>query len=132
MYSSGMWRRVRLVRSDVPEGSDTSSEEATCPSEPSVLTGPIRRHIQEDGILQNYSHGNLKSYTKGYTKRNFLKTGICVPLFYGPENINIGDKLYLHRGNKMHFEEWRNIPEDYFLNSHRSENLKSYKDAFLF
>jgi hypothetical protein len=54
MVSSGMLRRVDLVRTDVSE--------ALSSSETSVLTRSTRRNIPEDTILHSHSRENLKSY----------------------------------------------------------------------
>jgi hypothetical protein len=55
MASSGMLRRVALVRTD-------DSEELSS-SETSVLTSVTRPNIPEDGILHSHRSENLKSYT---------------------------------------------------------------------
>jgi hypothetical protein len=55
MSSSGMWRSVGLVRTDV-------SEERVA-SETSVLTRLTWRQILEDGILHSHRRENIKSYT---------------------------------------------------------------------
>jgi hypothetical protein len=79
--SSGMLRRVALVRTDVTEERSSSiirvigiGEVGTTlavtsnrhtllrSSETSVLTRATRRNIPEDGILRSYRCENLKSY----------------------------------------------------------------------
>jgi hypothetical protein len=62
MTSSGLLRRVALVRTDV-------SEELS-PSETSVLTRVTRRNIPEDVILHSHRCENLKSY-KNYSLMKF-------------------------------------------------------------
>jgi hypothetical protein len=84
MASSGMLRRVALVRTDVLEESSASfigvtriGELGTTPSSPilvtlmmealnssetSVLTRATRHNIPEDGILHSPHRENLKSY----------------------------------------------------------------------
>jgi hypothetical protein len=54
MASSGMLRRVDLVRTDVLEELSTS--------ETSVLTIATRRNIPEDAILHSHRRENLKSH----------------------------------------------------------------------
>jgi hypothetical protein len=85
MASSGVLRRVALVRPDVSEelsallhqGDNrrllvtrsvpssvlvTLMKEALCSLETSVLTRTTRRNISEDGILHSHRLENLKSY----------------------------------------------------------------------
>jgi hypothetical protein len=64
MSSSGMLRRVVLVRTDVSEELGTPSHPLTA-FETSVLTRATRRNIPEDAILHSHRRDNLKSYMLG-------------------------------------------------------------------
>jgi hypothetical protein len=55
MASSGLLRRVALVRTDLSEAPGSS--------ETSVLTRATRRNNPEDTILHSHRRENLKSYT---------------------------------------------------------------------
>jgi hypothetical protein len=91
MVSSGLLRRVALVRPDVSEEPGASfirvtrigelgitlpvtsivpstpilvtlMKEALCPTKTSFLTIATRRNVPEDGILHSHCRENLKSY----------------------------------------------------------------------
>jgi hypothetical protein len=75
MSSSGILRRVALVKTDVSEGRRDPSyivprspilvtlmKEALPTSETSVRSTATRRNIPEDGILHSHRRGNLRSY----------------------------------------------------------------------
>jgi 3'-phosphoadenosine 5'-phosphosulfate sulfotransferase len=82
MVSSGMFRRVALVRTDVSKELSasfirvtrigelgttlavTSNRRTPSSSETSVLTRSTRRNIREDTILHSHRCENLKSYMK--------------------------------------------------------------------
>jgi hypothetical protein len=66
MASSGMLRRVALVRTDGSEELEWLSS-----SETSVLTGSTRRNMPEDVILHSHRLENLKSYITGNRMREF-------------------------------------------------------------
>jgi predicted PP-loop superfamily ATPase len=93
MVSSGMLRRVSLVRTDVTEELSTSSmvtrigelrllvtasvvpsspilvtltKETLSSSETSILTKAALRNIPEDTILHSHYRENLKTYTKNF------------------------------------------------------------------
>jgi hypothetical protein len=59
MVSSGLLRRVALVRTDVSEEPGESFIRVT-----SVLTRAIRRSNPEDTILHSHRRENLKFYIK--------------------------------------------------------------------
>jgi hypothetical protein len=67
MPSSGMLRRVVLLRTDVSKKRSACVIMVTrigglCSSETSVLRKATRRNISEDVILHSQSRENLKSY----------------------------------------------------------------------
>jgi hypothetical protein len=71
MPSSGMWRRVYLVWTDVSEERITSIFRVVNPrarnqreqvAADSVRTRFTRRHIPENGILHTHRYENLKFY----------------------------------------------------------------------
>jgi hypothetical protein len=67
MSSSGMLRRVALVRTDVLEEPSVPiiREEGISSFETSVHTRATRHNITEDGILHSHHPENLKYYIKG-------------------------------------------------------------------
>jgi hypothetical protein len=73
MVSSGMLRRVALVRTDVTEEPGASFIRVTKIT--SVLTRATRRNIPEDTILQSHRRENLKSYIKA-------TEFVCLPAKY--------------------------------------------------
>jgi hypothetical protein len=79
MVSSGLLRRVALVRTDVSEEPGASFASCVVPSSPifvtlmkeasgsserSVLTRATRRNNPEDTILHSHRRENLKSYMR--------------------------------------------------------------------
>jgi hypothetical protein len=101
MASSGMLRRVVLVRTDVSEEHNASIIRVTRISEVGTLalTSSVRRLIVTANVI--------------------LSTPILVTLLM--EVLNSSETSVLTRATR------RNIPEDAILHSHRRENLKSYK-----
>jgi hypothetical protein len=70
MPSSGMWRRVTLVRTDVLEERSPQT---------SVLTIATFRHVTEDGILHSHSRENLKpNAVTLYMYLHGQKRNICI------------------------------------------------------
>jgi hypothetical protein len=69
MASSGMLRRVALVRTDVSE--------ALSSSETSVLTRATQHNIPEDTILHSHRHENIKSYT--ILRLSVSRTNLYIP-----------------------------------------------------
>jgi hypothetical protein len=120
MPSSGIWRRVALVRTDVSEErvasllvtANVSSSlilsslmmEGISSSETSVLTTVTRPNIPEDDILHSHRRENLKSYI-----------------------ALAGWSLQWRRNvSPVWYELGFYTPEQGILHSHRRENLKSY------
>jgi hypothetical protein len=91
MVSSGMFRRVDLVRTDVSEEPGAS--------ETSVLTRAARRNIPEYTILHRHRRENLKSYTKLKIVRNapWGSSGVVQCWSYGCTGW-MGQVANLHNG----------------------------------
>jgi hypothetical protein len=85
MVSSGLLRRVALVRTDVSEEPGASfiraSKIAPGSSETSILTRATRRNNPEDTVRHSHRRENLKSYiwTNMYTFLSFF-TWYCILL----------------------------------------------------
>jgi hypothetical protein len=69
MPSSGMWRRVALVKMDVSEEHSASFIRVGRISE--IETRATRRHISEDGIFRSHRRENCKSYMNKVALRVF-------------------------------------------------------------
>jgi hypothetical protein len=106
MVSSGMLRRVALVRTDVSEELSASFIRVT--------------RIGELGATLTLTS------TRYFFVRRLLVTGSVVPsspilVTLMKEEVSSSETSVLTRATR------RNIPEDVILHSHRRENLKSYK-----
>jgi hypothetical protein len=104
MASSGMLRRVALVRTDVSEELSASFIRMTKIGEP----------------------GTTPAVTSNRSVRQLLVTAGVVPgspiVTLMKEALSSSDTSVLTRATR------RNIPEDAILHSHRPENLISYKN----
>jgi hypothetical protein len=111
MVSSGMLRRVALVRTEVSEELSTSFIRVTrfCELGTTLAVtsnrGTLRRSTSVPRLL--------------VTASVVPSSPILVTLM--KEALNSSEKSGLTRAT------WHNIPEDTILHSHRRENLKAYK-----
>jgi hypothetical protein len=110
MVSSGMLRRVALVRTDVSEERSASFIRVT--------------RIGELGTTLAVSN-NRRMLRRNTTLRRLLVTASVVPsspilVILMKELLSSSETSVLTRAT------WRNIPEDTIIHSHSHENLKSY------
>jgi hypothetical protein len=107
MVSSGMLRRVALVRTDVSEELSASFIRVTRISELGTALAATR------------NRGTLRRNTKVVAASVVPSSPILVTLM--KETLGSSETSVLTRATR------RNIQEDSILHSHRPENLKSYK-----
>jgi hypothetical protein len=112
MPSSGMWRRLDLVWTDVPEKRIASifMVEKSASEEPTWAGGCRLSHQSKTCRLQLPAHA-------GSSLANFSTLKI---------EVILSSETSVHTRSKR-----RHIPEDGILHSHRRENLKSYNVRFI-
>jgi hypothetical protein len=144
MPSSGMWRCVGLVRTDVSEESVTSQQnanifphlrtvstqmvEATRSSETSGLTLPTRRPIPEDSILNSHRRGNLSAYNIALLSLAvFIRHKIEIVPHLPTLSTQIMMAIRFSETSGLTRPARRHILEDGIPHSHRRGNFRAPK-----